>query len=109
MTDRLTKALNIIKSAYKGLDDNGVHTLDKSLVGDDLKFDFAMHTISEAIGNGQITEEKFIEHITYKVAEGLAPTPTPAATPTHRQLTITTASCFAIFLIALYLDSIGAF
>lgn len=71
MTNILKNALKTIKKAYKGLDDSGVHTLDKSLVGDDLKFDLAMTQVSLAIKNGEITEEKFIDHISYIPGQSL--------------------------------------
>lgn len=64
MTDILFKALETIKKTYKGKDENGTHIVDRSIV-DGLKFDFAMTQISMAIAKGEITEERFIGHISY--------------------------------------------
>ena len=57
------KAIENLKQCYVGLDESGFHTVDQSLMKDDLKFKFAMHHIYRAIESGKITQDSFLKEI----------------------------------------------
>lgn len=59
----LEKSIKKLKKCYTGKDENGVHVLDKSKLGDSLAFDFAMARVVMAIQNKELNEEDFISEL----------------------------------------------
>jgi len=60
----LEKSIETLNKTYVG-EVEGVHQLDKSKVNE-LAFLVAMHRVSQAVKNKEITEEDFIKKVTKK-------------------------------------------
>ena len=65
MATILENSIKSLKKCYIGIGDDGKHTLDKSKISE-LEFMFASTQVSIAIKKGLITEEKFIEKVSFK-------------------------------------------
>lgn len=55
----IENAIKTLKKCYIGLNKEGMHTLDKSLLKDDLRFDIALAQMDRAIKLGEISENAF--------------------------------------------------
>lgn len=53
------KAIETLKKCYIGLDSDNNHTVDPSILGDDLHFSIALTQVDMAIKQGKITQGAF--------------------------------------------------